>query len=81
MLVANSRAAETAWASTPGVRMATFGEHVHCQGAGSAIGGQFPLASAAVSMADSSQRTWQRLPWLPAVCAAGIKGGATIVFW
>jgi hypothetical protein len=61
--------------------MATFGKHVHRQGAGSGVSGQFPLAKAAVSMADSSQRHPPPLPTLPAGHGAGTKGAVIIAFW
>ena len=68
-------------ASVPGVRMATRGKHVHCQGAGSGVSGQLPLAKAAVSMADSSQRHPPPLPTLPAGHGDETKGAAIIAFW
>jgi hypothetical protein len=61
--------------------MATFGKHVHCQGAGSGVSGQFPLAKAAVSMADRSQRHPPPLPTLPAGHGDGTKGAVIIAFW
>ena len=63
----------------PGVRMATRGKHVHCQGAGSGVSGQFPLTSAAVSMAERSHRNPLLLAALLAASAARINGGAIIV--
>ena len=79
--IAKFRAAGTAVASVPGVRMATRGKHVHCQGAGSGLSGQFPLAKAAVSMANRSQRHPPPLPTLPAGHGDETKGAAIIAFW
>jgi hypothetical protein len=59
--------------------MATRGKHVHCQGAGSGTSGQFPLTSAAVSIAGRSHRHWLLLAALPAVPVARINGCAIIV--
>lgn len=77
--VVKARAAGTAWASAPGVRMATRGKHVHCQGAGLGVRGQFPLISAAVSMAGRSHRDPSLTASL-AVPVARIKGCAIIVW-
>jgi hypothetical protein len=79
--IAKSRAAGTAVVSVPGVRMATRGKHVHRQGAGSGASGQLPLAKAAVSTADSSQRHPPPLPALPAGHGDETKGAAIIAFW
>jgi hypothetical protein len=79
--IAKSRAAETVVASVPGVRMATRGKHVHCQGAGSGASGQLPLARAAVSTAGRSQRHPPPLPALPGGHGDETKGAAIIAFW